>query len=981
MRIDRRAIVVVVACGVLVTLTDQPTAVVNQIDGLVVPVQFATICPGATDGCVQTGLDIGEGINPPGSSANPLDAILDANTGPETFLIPRESGSFVSVRFRLLMEGADFENIFGWYNVGQPDKRYPAIFSCRNGARSTYEPPSAGGGGVFSGGYEVTIDFEAEFQAGRYLGNQVGFYLISPEGSFNAGASAGSRRFCATDPDDQGTLTSGGEINDDNFTESGSDDDNGFGRLYYTESELNNDGNYVHYLIYSGEQSDRDFYFAFEDLFRGGDNDYDDILVKVEGLIADCQPSQEICNGVDDNCNGRADENVFRSCSSICGSGQEPCQFSNDGNPNNDWGSCDAPQPQAEICNGLDDDCDGAVDDDLPGSPCSIAGCVGTNRCQAGTWVCDAPTATAEVCDGQDNDCNGQIDDGVTRQCTTACGTGTETCQFSNDGNTANDWVNCTAQQPSAEVCDGQDNDCNGVVDDGLTEGQVCTATSGCVGVRVCRGEWTCDAPAPQPESCDGVDNDCNGQIDDGVFRACSTACGVGQEQCQFSDDGNTANDWGNCSAPPVGVESCNGVDDDCDGTVDNNLPDENCSIGGCLGRRVCRGGQWVCDAPTPGEEICDGLDNNCNGQIDENLSRLCATECGFGSETCQFSNDADDSNDWVGCTAAQPALEVCDGVDNDCDGVVDNDVPGEGETCDHSSGNTCTPGRTQCVGGELICVGATTGSAEICDCKDNNCNGEIDEGDPCETGTRCIACGCRVPCGSQEFGCPIGHVCKEGFCIPDGCFGVTCGQNERCIDGECIDLCAGVTCRTGLVCQRGLCVEDNCYSLGCSDGQICQDNACVADPCIGVQCQNGEFCANGECKFSCGRAICGEGARCIEGECSRDPCAGVECASGVQCVEGRCDNDCRAVFCGPGRVCRAGVCVDDPCLSVTCVGRNETCQDGQCISPLTYSGQRVELLATGAGGVDCSVRGGATPPPWSLVLLLGVWAVRRRRG
>ena len=129
----------VIAVLAALLLSTEPSAVVNQVNGVVVPVQQPT-CPGDLDSCVQTGLNYGEGINPPGSpptQPGPVHAILDANTGPETFLVPKSSGNFVSVTFRLLQEGAGFENIFGWYNVGKPHERYPAIFSCRGSGTGT----------------------------------------------------------------------------------------------------------------------------------------------------------------------------------------------------------------------------------------------------------------------------------------------------------------------------------------------------------------------------------------------------------------------------------------------------------------------------------------------------------------------------------------------------------------------------------------------------------------------------------------------------------------------------------------------------------------------------------------------------------------------------------------------------------------------------------------------------------------------------
>jgi hypothetical protein len=728
-------------------------AVVNQVDGQVVPLQQGSPCPGDWDECIQTGLNWGEGINPP-TGNGPIDAIIDANTGPEVFLVPQTAGVFNVVNFKLLQEGAGYENIFGWYNVGDPTKRYPAIFSCRGGNQSTYEPPNYTVSPV-TGGYTFTIDFEAEYQAGRYQGKLIGFYLVTPEGN-QTGSS------CAADPSDLGTLTSGGPIDDDN-SGSATDDAQGFGRIYFTENKLNNDGNYVHYLIYQSVMNAEHYYFGFEDLFRGGDNDYDDTLVKVEGLVPVCQPSAEICNGVDDNCNGAIDENLFQSC---------------------------------------------------------------------------------------------------------------------------------------------------------------------------------------------------------------STACGTGQEQCQFSNDGDPTNDWVNCSAPAGSPEVCNGVDDDCDGTIDNNLGTlPPCTLGGCTGVMICQGGKLVCGASAPSTEICDGLDNDCDGSIDENLTRPCVTSCGPGIETCDFSDDGDPTNDWINCTAPTPGTEVCNGVDDDCNGKVDDNVPGEGDPCpEPPEADTCTQGQTKCVGGKIVCVGEVKILPEICDCKDNDCDGEIDEGDLCDAPAECVDCGCRLPCSGDEFGCPKDFSCKNGYCVPDKCASVTCEPGEKCENGICVNLCAGINCPTGQVCSNGICVADDCYGKGCPAGQVCSGGECVVDPCADVTCQDDEFCSNGKCLPSCGAVTCGKGEICEDGKCRPDPCANVTCQHGIACVDGKCDDACSGVACGPGQICRDGDCVDDPCLLVECFGADEVCQDGQCISSKTYAGGEVErVLAAGGGG--CAMANG--PPSCGLVFIL----------
>lgn len=131
--------------------------------------------------------------------------------------------------------------------------------------------------------------------------------------------------------------------------------------------------------------------------------------------LPECVKKVEICNGIDDDCDGDVDE-LIEVCTGLCGGGIKTCK-------GGVWSECETRKPTQEECNGKDDDCDGIVDEiaDIGINPCypgntaelSHGECrFGVNRCIRGVWSCQGYiTAKSETCNGKDDDCDGQIDE------------------------------------------------------------------------------------------------------------------------------------------------------------------------------------------------------------------------------------------------------------------------------------------------------------------------------------------------------------------------------------------------------------------------------------------------------------------------------------------------------------------------------------------------------------------------------------------
>jgi len=225
----------------------------------------------------------------------------------------------------------------------------------------------------------------------------------------------------------------------------------------------------------------------------------------------------------------------------------------------------------------------------------------------------------------------------------------------------------------------------------------VCDTGKEHITARCVDGVPQCDYSAvPNYESsetsCDGLDNDCDGKVDFELDREAIDECpkeGVcaSAQINVVCEDGEWKCDFSQVTGYEAEETLCDGLDNDCDGETDEGLVDQDCEIsndyGTCSGTTVCNSETKlaICDADTPTKEICDGLDNNCNGEIDEGLDgQPCELKNEFGS--CPGTTECDAEKKEVVCVGEYPSAEICDGIDNDCNGETDeNDVCGGGFT------------------------------------------------------------------------------------------------------------------------------------------------------------------------------------------------------------------------------------------------------------------------------------------------------------
>ncbi len=352
---------------------------------------------------------------------------------------------------------------------------------------------------------------------------------------------------------------------------------------------------------------------------------------------------------------------------------------------------CAGEPAKAEVCDGLDNDCDGAVDEGIDAGACvvenDVGTCAGTLECLSGEAVCNALTPVAEICDKLDNDCDGDIDEDFADD----NGNGILDCL---EGDTDDDGLldyddNCySVANPDqanfdtddlGDVCDNDDDN------DGVNDTSDCAPFDAAI------------SPKAQ-ELCNGIDDDCDGDTDEGYPDSNND----GTADCMEPDtDGDGVfDDQDNC---PI-LANPSQQDFDKDGKGDVCDPDDDND--GTEDLSDCAPLNAAINPDMP--EVCNGIDDDCSGDVDEESTDcttyyLDADQDGYGIEevVCQ-------------CSPVDTYSALMGGDCNDADGTIN---PGAIELCADAIDNDCDPQSTCSaaqIGGEEVTIDTYKGEVPV---------------------------------------------------------------------------------------------------------------------------------------------------------------------------------------------------------------------------------------------------------------------------
>ena len=446
--------------------------------------------------------------------------------------------------------------------------------------------------------------------------------------------------------------------------------------------------------------------------------------------------------------------------------------------------------------------------------------------------------------------------------------------------------------------------------------------------------------------------------------------------------------------------------------------------FGSCEGLRVClEDGLSPCDAKEPAGETCNGLDDECDGETDEDScddANECTTDGCDPVAGCNHELlDGIPCNDGNKCTSGDVCVSgSCDGMEVKCN----DGNPCTDDLCDETTGcffhtNTlpCDDGDPCTLGDHCEDEACVSGPAIACDdgnsCTDDLCDaakgciyeansGECDDGNQCTAGDHCSGGQCTW---TELTDCDDGNLCTTDACLPEqGCIsnantlpcddGNDCTTGDKCTGGECVggdaagcddsNPCTNDTCNPLVGCihvnnnapcddfdpctESDACSGGQCVGTGlapCGDDNPCTDDFCVPmggcshnnnqAPCSDDNvCTVGDLCAGGAC--SPGQALtCEDANPCtadscdpLEG-CSFEPVPALcddsnDCTTDDHCSGGKCVSD-QAVECDDGNPCTTDICTPDggcfftintiPCNDGNLCTTGDKCQNGECVA------------------------------------------------
>jgi len=507
---------------------------------------------------------------------------------------------------------------------------------------------------------------------------------------------------------------------------------------------------------------------------------------------------------------------------------------------------CSAATPQMETCNGEDDDCDGVADDNLAEEECQVVNeygaCTGSVLCVGGDPVCQGKEPSAELCDGLDNNCDGQTDEEYSDcdqdsiadcievdddadgypdeqdncQCaqnpsqtdTDYDGVG-DACDADDDNDSVPDTEDCAPLNgqvyPGAEeACNGKDDDCDDLVDEG-----------------------SLDSDQDGEADCVDMDDDGDGLFDN--LDNCPTLPNEDQLDSDFDSQGDVcdpdddndghadANDCGptDKQVHPGAPEMCDCKDNNCDGKADEGFTDtDGDGVADC------------CEDDTDGDGVPNGMDN-CMYDANPNQENA---DGDINGDACDPDDDNDGVTDLLDCAPLEPkaypnAPEICDAVDNDCDGIVDNgypdldedgladcmdpdddgdgvadtidlcpftadalqldtDLDGVGDACDGDDDGDGEYDITDC---EPLNPAVHSDADEVCNGKDDDCDGTVD-------GENSVGCITVFPdVDADGFGEEGGEKCLCGMEPPYvSFFGGDCDDDDELVNPLVKEICNG---------------------------------------------------------------------------------------------------------------------------------------------------------------------------------------------